>query len=98
VRGDIAELWRAYQAMSGLIFIRLDFMVTVSGEQLALEANHLPAYDSYDRRPGFTISEGFNVAPQACLPRRRRRASPHPIFALVLTTRPRWSYSKSPVW
>ena len=29
---DIAGLWRAYQAMSGLTFIRFDFIVTSGGE------------------------------------------------------------------
>jgi hypothetical protein len=32
VPGDIAELWRADQAMIGLIFIGFDFIVTAGGE------------------------------------------------------------------
>ena len=48
--------------------------------------------DSYDRRLGFTISEGFfaclTTAPQACLPRRGRQR--YLIrFALVPAARPR---------
>jgi hypothetical protein len=70
--------------MSGLTIIGSISLVTAAGEQTALKAKPLPGYDSYDRRLGFTISEGLlrllNDGAAGLSATARAPARPHPIL------------------